>query len=161
MGNSKYTGKQASHGMSHTPEYRTWVRMISRCHNPRHTGYYKYGARGITVCDRWRKSFPLFYEDMGPRPTPLHSIERADNNGNYSPENCRWATPLEQMRNTRHNRYVTFNNETLCVSEWAARLGIGHAALMKRIKLWGVKKALTTPKKSSYDHGEAVRRHFS
>jgi len=82
-----------------TPEYRSWQAMKARCYNQKHIFYCRYGGQGITVCQRWRDSFAAFLEDMGPRPSPKHSIDRIDNEGNYEPGNCRWATPLEQGRN--------------------------------------------------------------
>lgn len=82
-----------------SPEYNTWQLMKSRCYYPKSNRYYRYGARGITVCRRWLDSFANFLADMGPKPSPRHSIDRINNDGNYEPTNCRWATTAEQRRN--------------------------------------------------------------
>jgi len=104
-----------------------------------------YAGRGITVCDRWRDSFVAFYEDMGPKPSPAHSLDRIDNDKGYEPGNCRWATRTEQMRNTRANRWITFAGETLTLADWSERLGIHKETLTRRLETWSVEEAMTRP----------------
>ncbi len=118
-----------------TSEYAIWKGMKLRCYSPRNRQYHLYGGRGITICDRWRTSFVNFLADMGQKPFPEATIDRyPDNDGPYSPENCRWATRLEQGQNTRKVRLLTYNGETMCLRAWARRLGITHCTLSVRIK---------------------------
>ena len=119
--------------------------MLTRCNNKNDTRYQWYGGRGITVCDRWSK-FENFLADMGERPEKM-TLDRIDTNGNYCPENCRWATNKQQHRNKRSNRLLTHDGETKCVAEWAETVGISQGALASRIDVygWSVEKALTTP----------------
>lgn len=98
----RITSANTVHGKHGSPQYKAWVSMIQRCENPNATGYERYGAVGITVCPRWRESYQSFLDDMGPRPSPKHSLDRYPNNaGNYEPGNCRWATAKEQRSNRR------------------------------------------------------------
>lgn len=122
-----------THGMTGSPEYRTWNSMWARCTNPLIERYPRYGGRGITVCDRW-KSFENFYEDMGPRPSLNHSIERDDVDGNYEPGNCRWATKKEQGRNTSTNLFVEYRGERKCVAQWCEETGIPYATFIQRLR---------------------------
>ena len=133
-----------------SPEYRIWSAMLERCSNPNSTSYSLYGGRGITVCNRWRGAFADFYSDMGPRPSPNHSIDRIDNNKGYSPDNCRWATSIEQMRNRRNVRWLDFRGERRPIPEWSEITGIKSATIHARIDRhnWTVEKALTTPTKT-------------
>lgn len=135
------------HGMKNTPEYRAWQNMKKRCYNPRNVNYPNYGGRGIRVCDRWKDSFLNFLADMGMRPGTLYSLERKNNDLNYTPDNTLWATDHEQRRNKRTNHLITFNNQTHCLQDWATQTGRGAATLSRRLNTygWSVERALTTP----------------
>jgi hypothetical protein len=122
-----------------------WQNMRARCTNPNNPRYADYGGRGIHVCERWN-DYANFLADMGRRPGRGYSIERIDNDGPYSPENCRWATNLEQRRNTRQTRTLTFNGKTQCLTDWAAETGISIDGLRARLKAGlSVEEALTRP----------------
>jgi hypothetical protein len=135
-------------GMSKLPEYNILTCMIARCENPKNPAYEHYGARGIYVCERWKHDFWAFYHDVGPRPTAFHTIERINNNGPYSPENCCWATQTQQTRNYRRNIFLTFDGKTLCLSDWADITGINYGTLLDRYhsnRPWTVERLLTQP----------------
>jgi hypothetical protein len=103
-----------------------------------------YGGRGIGVCERWHHSFVNFIADMGPKPTPTHTIERIDNDGNYEPSNCRWATRAEQNNNKRDNRIIEYNGQSLNVSQWATVTGLEESTIRHRLDSgWSIKRALT------------------
>jgi len=134
------------------PLRQTLKGMVKRCHHTNGSGYENYGARGITVCDRWRfgedgkSGLELFAADMGPKPSPKHSIDRMDNDGNYEPGNCRWATAEEQANNTRANRRIEFRGETKTVTQWAQTLGVDMYLVSHRLAAgWSVERALTDP----------------
>jgi hypothetical protein len=141
---SKRNIASSTHGMFGTPEYRSWSAMMTRCTNPSHAAYQRYGGRGISVCDDW-KTFERFYGDMGPRP-PGCSIERIDNNMGYEPANCRWATRVEQQRNKRSNRIISHDGRSLPVSEWAEIVGLTQYTIHARLgRGWTTEDALTKP----------------
>jgi len=129
------------------PLYQTWNSMRQRCYNPKTRSYSSHGSRGVKMCDRWlgASGFANFCTDMGEKP-PGTSIDRIDNDGDYEPKNCRWATPKEQANNRSTNRYVTFNGETHNITEWAEITGIGYRTLFYRINHlgWSTERALTT-----------------
>ncbi len=141
-----------THGYTHTSTYKTWGSMKQRCLNPKNPSYKNYGGRGIKLCERWM-SFGAFLSDMGPRPKGK-SIERLDNDGNYEPSNCAWATIREQANNCRKNRFVEFRGNTVSISE-AHRISqskIRLALVYDRIQRgWTIDEALTSPLLSQAD----------
>lgn len=120
-----------------TPEYEAWKHMIHRCEAPNDRRWVDYGGRGIRVCSKWRASYVAFLADVGPRPSPKHSLDRIDVNGPYEPGNVRWASRVQQMRNTRRNRFLECNGERATLSEWAERTGIKRATIAYRIDRLG------------------------
>lgn len=123
----------SSHQQSQSREYRAWINMISRCENPNTPGWENYGGRGISVCARWRASYAVFREDMGKRPGRGYSVDRIDNNGNYEPGNCRWATRETQMRNFRGNRIVEIDGKQMTLVEAVSERGLKYNTVLHRI----------------------------
>lgn len=138
-----------THGLSNVLGYSNWVEMRRRCNDPTRPEYPRYGGRGIKVCARWF-SFQNFIDDMGPPPSAVHSIDRIDNDGDYCPENCRWATFVEQARNNRRNINLTHRGITQCVAAWEQCLGFKEGLVSKRLKRnWTIERALDTPPQGS------------
>jgi len=121
----------STHGLCGTNEYRIWRHMIARCTDPKNPAWAGYGGRGITVCDRWA-DITKFVSDMGPRPSPKHSVDRIDNDKGYSPDNCRWATSKEQNNNRRSNVPLTIDGVTRTMKQWAEQFGINYAVVKER-----------------------------
>ena len=136
---------KTTHGLSGTPEYQSWIDMKHRCFNPNNKQYSNYGGRGIGVCDRWL-NLENFLADMGSRPTAKHSLDRINNNGNYSPENCRWSTKKEQQNNQRSNHLITIACVTLTIAQWTKEMGFGRNVIWDRLELgWSDYDAVMTP----------------
>lgn len=147
----------AAIGMS--PEYRSWVAMRTRCHSVRASDYARYGGRGITVCQRWRDSFVVFLEDVGPKPSRAHTLDRIDNDGNYEPGNVRWATPTEQSNNRRNNRLVEYRGQRLTVGQLAKLTGVSRGRLYGRLNAgWPVEDAVAKPARSAIVHSSDLAR---
>lgn len=129
----------------------TWMSVISRTRNPNNHAYPRYGGCGIKVCDRWR-AFPTFYADMGPTYRDGLSIDRIDNDGDYEPSNCRWATPREQQRNKSTNRHIEWRGESRVLADWVDRTGISESTIRRRLERgWSVERALTAPPRYGRD----------
>lgn len=131
------------HGLSKHAWYSIWAGMMDRCYNANFHRYHRYGGRGITVCDRWHDP-RAFHADMGDVPDGL-SIERIDNDRGYSPDNCRWASCVEQNNNRASTRRIEFRGESLSGAQWARRLGIDKATMYWRLREWPIDRALTEP----------------
>jgi AraC-like DNA-binding protein len=134
-----------THGRSKSKMYSVWQAMRRRCENPEDPSFLNYGARGITVCERWQ-DFQAFYEDMGSRPSHKHTIERIDNSKGYEPSNCKWATRIEQNNNTSRNVRIEYGGRSKTVAQWARELGMNPRTFAGRIERgWSVERAIETP----------------
>lgn len=145
---------EGASGQSIRPEFKIWDAMITRCKSPLHDAYKYYGGRGISVCDRWvhgdgkNSGFDCFFLDMGSKPTSKHSIDRyPDKDGNYTPENCRWASVKEQANNKSNNVWITVNGVTKTMTQWAEASGIPYKTVHNRIRVggWSPQDAVTIP----------------
>lgn len=125
------SGRARTHGMSKTPTYAVWARMVTRCTNPKASRYARYGGRGIAICERWQK-FENFLADMGELPGAGFSIGRVNNDGHYCRENCRWETASQQSVNTSRNIVIEHDGVSMALSEWARRLRLPYATLIQR-----------------------------
>ena len=135
------SGGSTTHGQCSTGAYRSWNSMLQRCINPNNSGYYMYGAVGVSVCEEWAV-FENFYTDMGPRPDGT-SLDRIDSKGDYCKENCRWATPKEQANNTSRNRHLTCDGVRRTLSEWADVSGTDRKVISSRLRLgWSIEEAI-------------------
>lgn len=126
------------------PTLKSWQSMITRCTDPKHDGYHRYGGSGITVCERW-EIYLNFYEDMGERPEGT-TLDRLDNKKGYEPGNCRWANLETQNNNRRDNVYLEYNGKRQTMKQWAKELGLSYTMIQQRVEYgWAVEKILTTP----------------
>ena len=133
-------------GHQHRDEWIIWYHMLRRCNDPSYPSYPDYGGRGIRVCERWAKSFRTFYEDVAPRPSRKYSLDRVNNNGDYSLGNIRWATQKQQARNKRSNRILRYEGRKAPMAQWAEEFELHKSTLFKRLALgWSVTEALTRP----------------
>lgn len=139
-GNGK---KGNTSSVSKSREHRVWLNIRSRCYIKSDSAFEYYGGRGIAMSDEWRSSFHAFLADMGPRPSDKHSVDRIDNNGNYCKENCRWATATEQQNNTRANKTITHDGQTLTIAEWSRVTGIFVKTIAYRRRMgWPAEECL-------------------
>jgi len=138
-----------THGQSRTRTYNIWAMMRQRCTNPNAANYARYGARGITVCERWH-AFANFYADMGDPPTPQHTLDRIDLNGNYTPQNCRWADVETQQNNRSNGVLIHAFGQAMSAPQWARKTGLTVDMITHRIRVLHMhpEQALTTPRMS-------------
>jgi hypothetical protein len=145
------------HGKAGKKIYSIYINMLSRCSNKQDLAYPYYGGRGVSVCETWQENFSNFLQDMG-EPTGELTLDRKDNNGNYTKDNCHWATKKQQANNRRNNVNVERNGETKTLKEWCEYLGMPYKTVHRRIAKydWGIEEALTIP----VDRGGVIARRI-
>lgn len=121
------------HGGSYSSEYQAWLKAKRRCFDPKDISYRNYGGRGIYMCDEWCADFGSFVRDVGPKPSPVHSLDRIDNDRGYEPGNCRWATRSEQSRNTRRNRWIGIGGQRKLLTDWSVDSGVSTTTIGRRL----------------------------
>jgi hypothetical protein len=137
------------HGKTDSSEYAIWTGIKARCYNIKNPSFMRYGGRGIKMCERWKNSFIDFLSDVGSKPERM-SLDRKNNDGNYTPGNCRWATRREQSNNTRNNRFIEFRGTRKTIADWSRRLHVPDWIIPARIASgWSIKRALTQPVKTN------------
>jgi hypothetical protein len=142
----KAAARTRIHNAWQSAEYDAWIAMKDRCFNPKNGSFEHYGGRGITVCEEWRNSALAFLTHVGPRPSPEHSLDRIDVNGNYEPGNVQWATRKQQARNQRTTRWVTLQGQTRSVAEWSELLGVCPKRIYRRLADgWAEEDAVLKP----------------
>lgn len=162
-------GEKRSWSANKKRAHKIHQKMMERCYSVSAISYPRYGALGVTVCDRWRESFQNFWEDMG-EPLPHESLDRIDNAAGYSPENCKWSTVLEQANNKKNNIYITRDGVTKTLPQWCREISVTYKTVWHRVTNlgWDIEEALTTPIRHTDERGELdaekvreIRRRFT
>lgn len=148
------------HSMSQTRLFSIWHKMKERCYNENHVQYHRYGGRGITVCDEWKDNSKAFFDwALSSGYSKDLTLDRIDNDGNYSPDNCKWSTAKEQMNNRSNNRLITYYGKTHTLTEWSRIKGISPATIYNRLNAgWSIKKTFNTPIDERYSHKASTTR---
>lgn len=150
---SDFASKRLKHGMSKTSEFYIWAGMKPRCYNPTNKKYHLYGGKGVIVCERWFNSFQNFYDDMGPKPSSKHSLDRINGDGNYDPSNCRWATPIEQGRNTKSNIVIDILGRKIVLSNLCEILKLHKKNIYIRLRSGQSHEEAIFGKDENYNEG--------
>ncbi len=146
LGREQSAARLIKHGLTESPEYFAWQALKNRCYREKDDHFHRYGGRGITVCDEWKNDFSAFYEHVGPRTSPLHSIHRLENDKGYEPGNVIWATKEEQCNLRSTNHFIEYNGVKKTIQQWSREIGLGAGTIWYRLNQgWNVKLALETP----------------